>query len=189
MTKLCPYNCEGTTTTVHFNNAEWPPHHLVDKESKTHRIKPILPSKTAWDFSRKEECDSIVRKWQMYFQASDYKGRNFLELNDNNGNPICPSYSKGGARLKHFSLFNLLCACITRLITNHAPIGEYRQRFFPNKLVACPCGNYPLETREYILYDCEQHKQSWNPKQESLKDVLTFLDSNPGTFCFQEGIT
>jgi len=85
MTKLCPYNCKGTTMTVYFNNAEWPPHHLVNKESKTHRIKPILPSKTAWDFSRKEKCDFIVRKWQMYFQTSDYKGRNFLELNDNDG--------------------------------------------------------------------------------------------------------
>ena len=45
------------------------------------------------------------------------------------------------------------------------------------------------KTREHILYDCEWYKKSWNPKQETLKDVLTFLEFNPGMFCFQEGIT
>ena len=67
----------------------------------------------------------------MYFQASSSKGRNFLELNNDNRNPICPSYSKGGAWLKYFSLSDSLHVYIIRLITNHTPIGKYRQRFFP----------------------------------------------------------
>jgi len=70
---------------------------FLHKESKLHRIKPILPRKSAWDFSRKKEYNSILRKWQMYFQASDYKERNFLELNNDDRYPICLSYSKGGA--------------------------------------------------------------------------------------------
>jgi len=56
------------------------------------------------------------------------------------------------------------CAQVTRLITNHAPIGEHRKRFFPNEPTACPCGQAPLETRDHILYNCERYKQSWNPK-------------------------
>jgi len=76
----------------------------VDKESKHIKTDPIFLSKTSWEFSRKEECDTIVKQWQMYFQASEYKGRNFLELNDNDHQPICPTYSKGGAKLKHFGL-------------------------------------------------------------------------------------
>jgi len=136
------------------------PHLLVNKESKFHKINPILPSKTLWDFNRKEECNSILKKWQMYFQASDYKGKNFLDLNNDDGNHICPSYSKGEAWLKHFSLSNTLCACITRLITNHTPISEYRQRFFSNESTACPYSNSPLETRNHILYNCEHYQQS-----------------------------
>jgi len=89
---------------------KWPPHQLVNKESKTSKFYPILPSKTLWDYSRKEECDSILKKWQMYFQAFDLKGRNFLDLNDDNNKPIQPSYSKGGSWLKHFSVSNSLCA-------------------------------------------------------------------------------
>jgi len=44
------------------NDNKWPLHLLVDKKLKFHQISPILPSKTLWDFSRKEEYDSIVKK-------------------------------------------------------------------------------------------------------------------------------
>ena len=111
-----------------LSDDKWLSHLLVDKESEFYKISPILHSKTLWDFSRKEECNSIVKKKQMYFQASDHKGKNFLNLNNDNSYSICPSYSKGGAWLKHFSHSNSLCTYITRLIT---PIGEYRPRFFP----------------------------------------------------------
>ena len=61
----------------------------------------------------------------MLFQASDSKGRNFLDLLDNDLNPIEPSSIKGGLWLQHFSHLNSLCAHFTRAIMNHAPIGEY----------------------------------------------------------------
>ena len=38
----------------------------------------------------------------MTFQASDYKGNNFLDLIDDNNLPTKPTYMKGGAWLKHF---------------------------------------------------------------------------------------
>jgi len=34
----------------------------------------------------KKECNSILEKWQIYFQASYYKGKNFLDLNNNDSN-------------------------------------------------------------------------------------------------------
>ena len=120
-------------------------------------MKSILSSKNSWEVSKEDECNVIVKKWQMYFQVSDYKGKHFLELNNDNNEPICSIYSKGGAWLKHFGFSNSLCACITRLITNHAitnhaPIGEYRLRFFPNEPLTCPCGNFPIETRAHGFF-------------------------------------
>ena len=41
----------------------------------------------------------------------------------------------------------ILCAWVTRLITNHAPIGKYRKRFFPNKLSSCHVAK-PLSNQE-----------------------------------------
>ena len=100
----------------------------------------------------------------MYFQTSDFKKKYFLNLNNNDYQLIHPIYSKSSTWLKHFSLSNSLCTHITRLITNHTPIGKYRLRFFPNKLFAYLYSNSPI------------------------KDILTFLEFNPGVFCFQKDI-
>ena len=115
----------------------------------------------------------------MYFQASNYRGRNFLNLNNDDNEPIQPSYSKGGVWLKCFSLSNSLCAWVTRLITNYVPISKYKKRFFPNEPTSCPCGQAPLKIWDHILYDCKQYRQSWKPKRDSLKDMIRFLDHNP----------
>ena len=47
-----------------------------------------------------------------------------MDLNNNKSQHIHPTYTKGGAWLKHFRLSNSLYACIARLVTNHAFIGE-----------------------------------------------------------------
>ena len=62
----------------------------------------------------------------MTFQASEGKGKHFLNLLDDDFNTIELSYIKGGLWLQIFGHSNLLCAHATRAITNHAPIGEYR---------------------------------------------------------------
>ena len=97
------------------DSIKWPPQSLVDRDIKCLKINPIFPSKSSWEVDRKKECDSIIHKWQMMFQASEFKGRNFLELNDDDHNPIHPTYSlsdfsKGGAWMKFCGTSNSLCA-------------------------------------------------------------------------------
>jgi len=53
---------------------------------------------------------------KMMFQASDEKGRNFLNLLNNNLNIIKPAYSKRGSWLKYFGHSNLLYIRATRAI-------------------------------------------------------------------------
>ena len=62
----------------------------------------------------------------MIFQASDYKGKQFLDLLDGDNNIIKPSYTKDRAWLKYFGHSNSLCTRALRAITNYALIGEYR---------------------------------------------------------------
>jgi len=131
----------------------------------------------------------IYSKYKVIFQALDYKGKNFLDLNDDDNLPTRPTYSKGGAWLKHIRHSNTLCVHATRTITNHAPIGGYRLRFFPKESFACPCRDYPIESRNHILNGCRQFRNYWNPKRDSLKDIIAFLKFNPGVFSFHEGIT
>ena len=122
----------------------------------------------------------------MTFQASDGKGKHFLDLLDDNLNIIEPSYARGSSWLQTFGHSNLLCTRAVRTIINHAPIEEYRLQFFPNIDFACPCNNYSIETRRYILYECRRFNRYWNPRRDTLSHFVMFLTSNPNAFAFND---
>jgi len=135
----------------------WRLHWSVDKESKLFNPQPLFPSKISWDYCKKSDSDNIINQWKITFQALDGKGRNFLDLVNNNYKIIELSYIKGGPWLQAFGLSNLLCARTTRAITNHAPIREYCLQFFPNEEFKCSCELYSIETRRHILYEYTRH--------------------------------
>ena len=124
----------------------------------------------------------------MIFQASDGKGRYFLDLVDNNCEDIELSYIKEGPWLQLFGHSNSLCAHATRAITNHVLIGEYRLRFFPNEEFKCPCRNYPIKSRRHILHECTRHNGYWNPRRDSLNHFVMFLIANPKAFAFIDNL-
>ena len=114
---------------------------------------PFFLYKMSWDLSKKRKCDNITNRWKMMFQASDFKGSQFLDLLDDNDNIIKLSYIKRGAWLKFFSHFNSLYAKASREITNHALMGEYRLRFFLREKFKYLCRSYPIELRQYIFHE------------------------------------
>jgi len=59
------------------------------------------------------------------FQVSDNKGRNFLDLLDDNLSTIESMYSKEGSWLKYFGYSNLLYTRATKAIVNYFFIGKY----------------------------------------------------------------
>ena len=164
---------------------KWRFHKDVDKDTKSFNSTPVFPCKISWDFCRKLISDNIIKQWKMRFQASDGKGNNFLDLLDNDFNTIEPLYIQGGPWLQAFSHSNSLCDRATRAITNHAPIGEYHLRFFPNEHFSCPCNDYPIETRQHILYECQRFNRYWNPRRNSLSHFILFLTLNPKAFAFE----
>ena len=137
-----------------------------------------------WDYSRKIKCDNILNTWKMTFQASDGKGRQFLNLLDDNFNVIEPSYAKEDPWLQLFRYSNSLCTYAMRAIINHALIGEYRLRFFLNKEFKYPCRTYPIKSRRHILHNCIRFNRYWNPRWDSLSYFVMFLVANPNAFTF-----
>ena len=93
-------------------------------------LTPILLYKVLQDFSKKEECNNIIRNWKMIFQISNLKGNYFLKLLDNDYYIIIPTYTKEDSWINYFSHLNSLYARATRVITNNVPIEEYHLRFF-----------------------------------------------------------
>ena len=172
------------------SDAKWSLHAAVDNDTKKFNLIPISPSKTLWDFSEKEECDNIIRNWQMTFQASDLRGISWSSRwQFSQHRTLIQKYKKGGPWIKHFGHSNLLCARAARAILNHAPIGEYRLRFLPREDFNCPCGEYPIESRRHILHDCRRFNKYWNPLWDTLSHLTAFLEFNPSAFSFHEGMT
>ena len=167
------------------SHLKWRFHKDIDKDTKSFKPTPSLLCKILWDYCRKKDSDDIIKQWKMCFQALDSEGNNFLDLVDNDFNTIEPSYIKGGPWLQAFGHSNSLCARATEAITNHAPIGEYRLRFFPNKQFSCPCNKYPIETRRHILHECQRFNEYWNPRRDLLSHFVMFLTLNPKAFAFE----
>ena len=124
----------------------------------------------------------------MIFQVLDLKGRNFLELLDNNLNPLEPSTIKGRLQLQYFGHSNSLCTRATRAIINHTPIGEYQLRFFPREEFACPCSVYPIEMRHHILHECKRFNNYQNLRRDSISHFSQFLIFNRKAFSFENSI-
>jgi len=186
--ELCSFFLHHPDNCIEFwecpSRSKWHLHKAVDSETKSFRPTPLYPSKLSWDFSRKLECNDLTNRWEMIFQASDLKGNHFLNLVDGDNKLLEPLYIKGGLWLQNFGHSNLLCTRATRAITNHAPIGEYRLRFFPSKELSCPCGQYPIESRRHILHECKRFNKYWNPHRDSITHFVMFLEHNQSAFAF-----
>ena len=165
---------------------KWRLHKDVDKDSKSFNPTSSFSCKTSWDYCRKLDCNDIIKQWRMTFQASDGKGKQFLDLLDDDFNTIKLAYTKGGPWLQVFGHSNSLCTCATRAITNHAPIGEYQLRFFPNEDFKYLYDNYPIESRRHILHECSRFNGYWNPRRDSLNHFIMFLVTNPKAFAFTD---
>jgi len=170
------------------SHLKWWLHNEVDKETKKFNLVPLFPCKNSWEFSKKCESDNILNFWKITFQASNLKGSQFLDLVNNDNNPIEPTYAKGGSWLKSFGHSNSLCARAIRAITSHALIGKYRLRFFPREEFKCSYGFYPIESRHHILHECNRFNRYWNLRRDSLSHFVMFLVFNPSTFSFSNSL-
>ena len=55
---------------------------------KKFSLIPIFLCKLSWNFDRKNKCNNILNSWKMAFQVSDNKEQHFIELLDDDLNPI-----------------------------------------------------------------------------------------------------
>ena len=90
------------------SHLKWELYLNIDKDSKSFHPTPSYLSKISWDYCKKIDSDDIINLWKITFQASDGKGNNFLNLLDDDYNPIVLSYIKGGLWLQAFSHSNSL---------------------------------------------------------------------------------
>ena len=150
---------------------------------------PILRSHFVNNY-RREQSDA----WTRLFKDRMYRGSQWLPVRRKK-KTFKPSNAKAARDFFH----NMARGDASRLsrisyaMTNHAPTGEYRLRFFPEQPAHCPhCGETTLLSRRHILCECPRYVSKfpsladWGSQRHNDKALSGFLDKNPTAFSFGE---
>ena len=194
-------NCRHIKTWLsksHENQVEfrWIPSHLgfplnelADKKAEQTPIGPLpFPSPTIASFLRQNRSDVVTQwrnKWTTFANSKALK----LKINKK---VVLPNAWDGKDKqfmslAKDMSQFSRF----TRLISGHAPTGEYRERFFPYEPRGCTCfARYQSHT--HLLIECPKytHKFSsiiaFNLTKNNTQKIFKYLDKNPTAFSFKD---
>ena len=158
---------------------------MVHNDVTNTRVAAELHLATSLDALHFKSVLSCLDTWRTTFNHPTVQGHHFLTLRGKNCKPLQPSYSKDGSWLTHIGQLVILCARATRAILNHAPIGEYRQCFFPAECTQCLCGHCQVETCQHIFVNCSRfaHSLLIDPSL-SIEDFVNFLKEHPSAFAF-----
>ena len=134
------------------------------------------------------------RDWQRRWKDATYRGSQWLPVHRNK-KVFKPSFAKTSRNWFH----NMAkgdpshLSRIAHVLTNHAPTGEYRTRFFPDEPTACPrCDEDALQTRRHILTECPGYVNTfpsmtdWGKNRRNDKALMGFLEKNPLAFTFMD---
>ena len=133
-------------------------------------------------------------EWQQRWKDNTYRGSQWLPIRRKK-KVFKPSFAKASHNFFHNMAKGEAShlSHIAHVLTNHAPTGEYRTRFFPDEPTACPhCDEDTLQTRRHILTECPWYVNSfpsitdWGKNRRNDKALMGFLDENPLAFTFRD---
>ncbi|KAF7761205.1 hypothetical protein Agabi119p4_10614 [Agaricus bisporus var. burnettii] len=129
-----------------------------------------------------------------YHIKSCFKGNSWYEITNKEGNKILPSHLQGGPWFQTYqgvkAANNLpLFARLMQVMCNHAPIGEYRVRFFSKEpYKSCQCDLKSPETRQHLLMVCPVLVRQINHYNldgiTTIRSLILFLQDNLQAFSF-----
>jgi len=152
------------------------------KSKQAHAPSYSLAKNLIYSVERKNTTTSFANG-----KRTSLKGHYFLNFEDKKERVIKLTYAKGGSWLPIIGFTNSLCAHFTCMTTGHAPIGEYKQRFFPHLPTSCPCSKAEVQTQEHIVMECNRHNPSMRPCNIIINSFVHFLADNPKAFSFDNG--
>ncbi|KAF8692441.1 hypothetical protein AX14_002502 [Amanita brunnescens Koide BX004] len=184
---LQEYLSSSASSTISF--AYCPSHEGVEGNERADRLTKhgaamgptppvrILRSNFINDFKR-----DMSRHWQILAKSQTYKGRNWIPIRQRRRffKPDLVNKNKWRFFMTISGNDIQTLSRMARAVTNHAPTGEYRERFHPNLPSHCKfCGPTVEHTRAHVLFSCP-HKdcifyinQSSKERQVQLRDEFS----------------
>ena len=158
---------------------EW--NDLVDEDAKRAADLPMERDECSLAHARHMLAVQLKADWQEeYHHSPSYRGRQFLRLSTFES----PSHTSCAA-IKTYGESRAAMARLCKVVLNHAPLGSYRKRFFPEEPTDCPVCGVPQD-RAHVLLECPRYRRWWNCQGEfeflqrvsAYRDITTFVTAN-----------
>ncbi|KAF8687864.1 hypothetical protein AX14_003632 [Amanita brunnescens Koide BX004] len=131
--------------------------------------------------------------WRFLATSQTYKGRSWLPIKRKR-RVFKPDVTNKACKRFFTALSGNDITTISRMartLTNHAPTGEYRRRFYPDKPTFCKfCGLATEHTRNHALFACPQYESlapsltDWIRDRYNHKSWKKFFQANPSAMTF-----
>ena len=148
----------------------------------------ILRSNFINEFKR-----DMTKHWRILAKSQTYKGRNWFPIRRKRRN-FKPDVTNKSCKRFFMTLSGNEIGSISRMaraVTNHAPTGEYRQRFHPTEPTHCKhCGPLSEHTRNHVFFSCPKYEPlapsfaDWKNNRNNDKPWKKFFQANPSAFTF-----
>ncbi|KAF8666229.1 hypothetical protein AX14_006523, partial [Amanita brunnescens Koide BX004] len=158
------------------------------------RLCPTNPPQVLRSHFLSQHRHRAEHDWQRRWKDTTYRGSQWLPIRRKK-KVFKPSFTKDARNFFHNMAKGdaSYLSRIAHVLTNHAPTGEYRTRFFPDEPTACPhCDEDTLQTRRHILAECPWYVHAfvsmtdWGKNRHNDKVLTGFLDKNPSAFTFSD---
>ncbi|OCH90511.1 hypothetical protein OBBRIDRAFT_825926 [Obba rivulosa] len=111
--------------------------------------------------ARSRVVDRMRRAWRTQAEHKSYRGQHFV---------IPEAYraslshtAQSNPFLKRLGSDSRMFARFTRVVTGHAPVGRFRERFNLYDPTDCLCG-HPVGTIQHIFCECPVWVRKWRPR-------------------------
>ena len=184
---------------IHFSFRYCPSHSGIEGNDRADRLTkrgaalaPITPPRILLSNFVNDYTKRMTVHWRVLFASRSFKGQQWLPLRHKK--KIFKPAIRNKATTRFF--YNLagndieLLSRMARAITNHAPTGEYRRRFYPDRENCCPSCPQHTQTRTHILFHCPKylplHSSLTNWSHDKKNDIAwkSFFHCNPSGFTF-----
>ncbi|KAF8662359.1 hypothetical protein AX14_007068 [Amanita brunnescens Koide BX004] len=188
------------TTDNNISFAFCPSHVGIEGNERADRLTKegaaLGPTKPFWilrsNFLGQFKRDMTVH-WRTLATSQTYKGRSWMPTKRKR-RVFKPDVTNRACRRFFMTLSGNDITTISRMartLTNHAPTGKYRRRFYPDKLTFCKfCGPATEHTRNHALFTCPQYEPlaasftDWKRDRNNHKSWMKYFQANPSAMTF-----
>ena len=129
----------------------------------------------------------VIHEWRMGWRA--FAESKELQLKRKNRLYLPNAWDGKGKQFSNLAHDIMMFSRFTRLVSGHAPTGEYRERFFPSKPRGCTCFA-EFQTRSHLLVECPKYSSkfssmiAFNKTLNNTYKIFRYLKDNPNAFTF-----